>query len=115
MEKQPKIVTFGCRLNSYESEVIGRHVERAGLDNAIVVNSCAVTNEAVRQARQTIRKLARENEGAKIIVTGCAAQIDPAMFEGMEEVDFVIGNDEKMQAETFQKLALDELRAMPGE
>ncbi len=109
MEKQPKIVTFGCRLNSYESEVIGRHVEQAGLENAIVVNSCAVTNEAVRQARQTIRKLARENEGAKIIVTGCAAQIDPAMFEGMEEVDFVIGNDEKMQAETFQKLALNEL------
>jgi len=109
MEKQPKIVTFGCRLNSYESEVVSRHVERAGLKNAIVVNSCAVTNEAVRQARQTIRKLARENEGAKIIVTGCAAQIDPAMFEGMEEVDFVIGNDEKMQAETFQKLALNEL------
>ena len=109
MEKQPKIVTFGCRLNSYESEVIGRHVEAAGLENAIVVNSCAVTYEAVRQARQTIRKLARENQGAKIIVTGCAAQIDPAMFEGMDEVDFVIGNDEKMQAETFQKLALDEL------
>ncbi len=109
MEKQPKIVTFGCRLNSYESEVIGRHVEAAGLENAIVVNSCAVTNEAVRQARQTIRKLARENEGAKIIVTGCAAQIDPAMFEGMDEVDFVIGNDEKMKAETFQKLALEEL------
>ena len=109
MNKKPQIMTFGCRLNSYESEVIGRHVEAAGLENAIVVNSCAVTNEAVRQARQTIRNLARENQEAKIIVTGCAAQIDPAMFEGMDEVDFVIGNHEKMKAETFQKLALDEL------
>ena len=109
MDKKPKIVTFGCRLNSYESEVMSEHAHRAGIENAIIINSCAVTNEAVRQARQTIRRLARENEGAKIIVTGCAAQIDPSMFDEMEEVDFVIGNDDKMKAETFESLQLDTL------
>ena len=105
MDKSPKIVTFGCRLNSYESEVMSAHAKGAGLEDVIVINSCAVTNEAMRQARQTIRKLARENPGQKIIVTGCAAQIDPAMFADMEEVDFVIGNEEKMHAETFSALA----------
>lgn len=109
MNKCPKIVTFGCRLNSYESEVMSQHAKTAGLDNAIIINSCAVTNEAVRQARQTIRKLRRENQTAKIIVTGCAAQIDPKMFVDMEEVDFVIGNDDKMKADTFSKLSVDEL------
>lgn len=103
----PKIVTFGCRLNSYESEVMSEHARNAGLENAIIINSCAVTNEAVRQARQTVRKLKREQPDAKIIVTGCAAQIDPAMFDTMDEVDFVIGNDEKMKAETFQGLATE--------
>ncbi|GJM00469.1 MAG: tRNA (N(6)-L-threonylcarbamoyladenosine(37)-C(2))-methylthiotran sferase MtaB [Methyloligella sp.] len=103
----PQIVTFGCRLNSYESEVMSEHARNAGLDDAIIINSCAVTNEAVRQARQTVRRLKRENPDAKIIVTGCAAQIDPQMFDKMDEVDFVIGNDEKMKAETFQGLATE--------
>ena len=105
--KVPQIVTFGCRLNSYESEVMSEHARSAGLDDAIIINSCAVTNEAVRQARQTVRRLKRENPSSKIIVTGCAAQIDPAMFDQMDEVDFVIGNDEKMKAETFQGLSLE--------
>ncbi len=103
----PQIVTFGCRLNSYESEVMSEHARNAGLDDAIIINSCAVTNEAVRQARQTVRRLKRENPDAKVIVTGCAAQIDPQMFDKMDEVDFVIGNDEKMKAETFQGLATE--------
>ena len=105
--KAPQIVTFGCRLNSYESEVMSEHARYAGLDDAIIINSCAVTNEAVRQARQTVRRLKRENPDAKVIVTGCAAQIDPQMFDKMDEVDFVIGNDEKMKAETFQGLATE--------
>lgn len=109
-EKQsPRIVTMGCRLNLYESEVMSEHARKAGLDDLILVNSCAVTNEAVRQARQTVRRLRRENPDAKIMVTGCAAQIDPLMFENMEEVDFVVGNDEKMKAETFMQLAGEEL------
>ncbi len=103
----PQIVTFGCRLNSYESEVMSEHARNAGLEDAIIINSCAVTNEAVRQARQTVRRLKRENPDAKIIVTGCAAQIDPQMFDKMDEVDFVIGNDEKMKSETFQGLATE--------
>ncbi len=105
--KAPQIVTFGCRLNSYESEVMSEHARYAGLDDAIIINSCAVTNEAVRQARQTVRRLKRENPDAKVIVTGCAAQIDPQMFDKMDEVNFVIGNDEKMKAETFQGLATE--------
>lgn len=109
MDKKPKIVTFGCRLNSYESEVMSQHAVAAGLESAIIVNSCAVTNEAVRQSRQTIRKLRRENEGATIIVTGCAVQIDPDMFDQMDEVDFVVGNDDKMKFETFSALSLDQL------
>jgi len=92
------IVTFGCRLNAYESEVIRARAAQDGLSNAIVFNTCAVTNEAVRQARQAIRKARRENPGAKVIVTGCAAQIDPAAFAAMDEVDLVLGNAEKSQA-----------------
>jgi threonylcarbamoyladenosine tRNA methylthiotransferase MtaB len=105
----PQIVTFGCRLNSYESEVMSDHAKAAGIEDAIIINTCAVTNEAVRQARQTIRKLRRENPGSKVIVTGCAAQIEPEMFTAMDEVDFVIGNDEKMKAETFTALFDEEL------
>ena len=97
----PRILTFGCRLNAYESEVMRGHAESAGLENAIVVNTCAVTGEAERQARQAIRKARRENPGAQIIVTGCAAQIDPAGFAAMAEVDRVIGNEEKLRAESF--------------
>jgi len=99
--KPTEIVTFGCRLNTYESEVMKDHAEKAGLSGAIVFNTCAVTNEAVRQARQAIRKARRENPDARIIVTGCAAQVAPADFSEMSEVDLVIGNDEKMKAESW--------------
>ncbi|MGV8997766.1 MAG: tRNA (N(6)-L-threonylcarbamoyladenosine(37)-C(2))-methylthiotransferase MtaB [Parvibaculaceae bacterium] len=99
--KSTEIITFGCRLNTYESEVIKDHAEKAGLNGAIVFNTCAVTNEAVRQARQAIRKARRENPEARIIVTGCAAQVAPADFSEMSEVDLVIGNDEKMKAESW--------------
>jgi threonylcarbamoyladenosine tRNA methylthiotransferase MtaB len=96
------IVTFGCRLNAFESEVIRREAERAGLDNTIVINSCAVTNQAVAQARQSIRRLKRERPDARIVVTGCAAQTRPEMFAGMAEVDRVVGNDDKMRFEAWQ-------------
>ncbi len=89
------IVTFGCRLNAYESEVIRARAAEDGLTDAIVFNTCAVTSEAVRQARQAIRKARRERPGARLIVTGCAAQIDPEAFAGMAEVDLVLGNAEK--------------------
>ena len=89
------IVTFGCRLNAYESEVIRARAAEDGLTDAVVFNTCAVTGEAVRQARQAIRKARRERPGAKLIVTGCAAQIDPAAFAAMAEVDLVLGNAEK--------------------
>ena len=89
------IITFGCRLNAYESEVIRARAAEDGLTDAVVFNTCAVTGEAVRQARQAIRKARRERPGAKLIVTGCAAQIDPAAFAAMAEVDLVLGNAEK--------------------
>src|SRR4051794_20079278 len=91
------VVSFGCRLNAFESEVIAREAEHAGLEDTIVINSCAVTNEAVAQARQSIRRLKRERPGARIVVTGCAAQTQPQMFAEMAEVDRVVGNDEKMR------------------
>src|SRR5438105_773453 len=96
------IVTFGCRLNAFESEVIAREAERAGLSDTIVINSCAVTNEAVAQARQSIRRLKRKQPGARIVVTGCAAQTQPKMFAEMAEVDRVIGNDDKLRGETWR-------------
>lgn len=99
------IVTFGCRLNSYESEVIRARAAEDGLENAIVFNTCAVTGEAVRQARQAIRKARRERPDAKLIVTGCAAQIDPAAFAAMAEVDLVLGNAEKSQAGAYAEAA----------
>ncbi|MFD3263266.1 tRNA (N(6)-L-threonylcarbamoyladenosine(37)-C(2))-methylthiotransferase MtaB [Phenylobacterium ferrooxidans] len=95
------IVTFGCRLNAYESEVIRARAAEDGLSNAIVFNTCAVTGEAVRQARQAIRKARRERPDAKVIVTGCAAQIDPAAFAAMAEVDLVLGNAEKSEAGAY--------------
>jgi len=101
------IITFGCRLNSYESEVMRAHAGAAGLDDAVIVNTCAVTAEAVRQARQAIRRARRERPGAKIVVTGCAAQIDPARFAAMDEVDHVVGNHDKLQAATFAGLSLE--------
>ncbi|WP_373696343.1 tRNA (N(6)-L-threonylcarbamoyladenosine(37)-C(2))-methylthiotransferase MtaB [Hyphobacterium marinum] len=100
------IRTLGCRLNSWESEVMRGHADAAGLDAAIIVNTCAVTNEAVRQARQTIRRAHRERPGVPVIVTGCAAQIDPESFAAMPEVTRVVGNAEKMKAETFDPATL---------
>lgn len=105
----PEVITLGCRLNAFESEVMRRHASAAGLADCIIVNTCAVTGEAVSQARQTIRKLRRERPGTRIIVTGCAAQTEPETFAEMDEVDHVVGNTEKMQAETFKLLADQEL------
>ena len=103
-----EIVTFGCRLNAYESEVMKREAEAAGLGalegGAIVINTCAVTAEAVRQARQSIRKARRDNPEARIIVTGCAAQTKADTFGGMDEVDLVIGNDDKLKAQSYRAL-----------
>ena len=95
------VVTFGCRLNAYESEVIRTRAAEDGLSDAVVFNTCAVTGEAVRQARQAIRKARRERPGARLIVTGCAAQIDPQAFADMAEVDLVLGNAEKSQAGAY--------------
>jgi threonylcarbamoyladenosine tRNA methylthiotransferase MtaB len=95
-------VTFGCRLNAFESEVIRREAEHAGLSDTIIVNSCAVTREAVAQARQSIRRLKRARPGARVVVTGCAAQTQPELFAGMVEVDRVIGNHDKMRSETWR-------------
>jgi threonylcarbamoyladenosine tRNA methylthiotransferase MtaB len=119
-----EIITFGCRLNAFESEVIAREAENAGLDNTIVVNSCAVTGEAVAQARQSIRRLKREKPDARIVVTGCAAQTQPQMFADMREVDRVVGNADKMQqdawraariafdAEVCEKIAVSDIMAV---
>ncbi len=95
------VVTFGCRLNIAESEVIRREASAAGFDNAVVVNTCAVTSEAVRQARQNIRRIKRERPDARIVVTGCAAQSEPATFASMPEVDRVLGNEEKLDAHSW--------------
>ena len=103
----PRFTTFGCRLNAYETEAMGRMAEDAGLVDAVVVNTCAVTAEAVRKARQEIRRLRRDNPEARIVVTGCAAQVEPETFAGMEEVDHVLGNAEKMRPETWGALAGD--------
>ncbi|MEY8119644.1 tRNA (N(6)-L-threonylcarbamoyladenosine(37)-C(2))-methylthiotransferase MtaB [Falsihalocynthiibacter sp. BN13B15] len=103
----PKFTTLGCRLNAYETEAMKELSEAAGVQNAVIINTCAVTAEAVRKARQEIRKLRRENPDAKLIVTGCAAQTEPATFTAMPEVDIVIGNTEKMQAETWASMAPD--------
>jgi len=102
---EPLIITLGCRLNAYESEVMRKNAADAGLSDAIIVNTCAVTGEAVRQAKQTIRKLRREHADARIIVTGCAAQVEPERFADLPEVDHVIGNAEKVKAETFLGLS----------
>ena len=98
-----EILTLGCRLNTYESEAMRALAQEAALSNAVIVNTCAVTGEAVRQARQTIRRARRERPDAEIIVTGCAAQIDPQSFAAMPEVSRVIGNTEKMRAESFAR------------
>lgn len=100
--KPPVFETFGCRLNAYETEAMKDLA--GGLDNAVVVNTCAVTAEAVRQARQRIRRIRREQPDARIIVTGCAAQIEPETFDRMTEVDLVLGNTEKMNPATWAAL-----------
>src|ERR1700753_2909479 len=97
-----EVVTFGCRLNAFESEVIAREGAQADLEQTIVINSCAVTNEAVAQARQSIRRLKRERPDVRIVVTGCAAQTQAQMFADMTEVDRVIGNDDKMRGEGWR-------------
>ena len=104
-----EVISFGCRLNSFESEVARKLAAEAGLDGAIIVNTCAVTAEAVRQARQAIRKARRDHPGAKIIVTGCAVQIELATFAEMVEADYVIGNAEKKDAAIFREIAGGEL------
>jgi threonylcarbamoyladenosine tRNA methylthiotransferase MtaB len=98
-----EVVTFGCRLNSAESEVIRREAERAGLRDTVVVNTCAVTAEAVRQARQAIRALRRARPRTKIVVTGCAAQTEPQTFIAMAEADQVLGNAEKLSAKAWEE------------
>lgn len=103
----PKFTTMGCRLNAYETEAMKDLATQAGLSDAVIVNTCAVTAEAVRKARQEIRKLRRENPNARLIVTGCAAQTEPQTFAAMSEVDAVIGNTEKMQAKTWAGLSGD--------
>ncbi|WP_424985794.1 tRNA (N(6)-L-threonylcarbamoyladenosine(37)-C(2))-methylthiotransferase MtaB [Microbulbifer sp. S227A] len=103
----PKFATLGCRLNAYETEAMKELSAQAGLSDAVIVNTCAVTAEAVRKARQEIRRMRRENPNARLIVTGCAAQVDPDSFARMDEVDAVIGNTEKMQAKTWAGLAGD--------
>jgi threonylcarbamoyladenosine tRNA methylthiotransferase MtaB len=104
-----EVINFGCRLNAAESETMRRHAETAGIKDAVIVNSCAVTAEAVRQARQAIRRVARERPGVRVIVTGCAAQTEPTTFAAMPEVDRVLGNASKTAPETWieTKRALD--------
>ena len=103
----PRFTTLGCRLNAYETEAMKALAAEAGLEDAVIVNTCAVTAEAVRKARQEIRRLRRENPQARLIVTGCAAQTEPESFAAMAEVDAVIGNTEKMTAATWAGLAGD--------
>jgi threonylcarbamoyladenosine tRNA methylthiotransferase MtaB len=105
----PVFATLGCRLNAYETEAMKELAAAAGVSGAVVVNTCAVTAEAVRKAKQEIRRLARENPGAAIIVTGCAAQTEPETFAAMAEVTRVVGNHEKMQAETWAGIAAPDL------
>ena len=104
MSAAADIITLGCRLNAVESEAMRRLAGEAGLNDAVVINTCAVTNEAVRTARQNIRRARRERPDARIIVTGCAAQTDPASFAAMEEVDTVLGNQEKLSADHWRRV-----------
>ena len=105
-KKMAQIITFGCRINAYESEILKEKFSK--IDNLIIINTCAVTQEAERQCRQAIRKLRRENPDARIIVTGCAAQVSAAKFAAMEEVDLVLGNKEKVEIEKYISQPLTE-------
>lgn len=112
----PLVVTLGCRLNALESTLVGAAAGAAGLADAVIVNTCAVTGEAVRQARQTIRRLARQHPGRPIVVTGCAAQLSPATFAAMPEVTRILGNAEKLDARHFssdRRIAVGDIGAMP--
>ena len=104
--KAVDVITLGCRLNAYESSVIKGHARDAGLEDAVIINTCAVTNAAVADSRNAVRKAKRNRPNAKIIVTGCAAQINPDEFANMSEVDHVIGNAEKMLATSFDPCLL---------
>jgi threonylcarbamoyladenosine tRNA methylthiotransferase MtaB len=109
------VITFGCRLNAYESEVIRQRADAAGVTGTVVVNTCAVTAEAVRQAKQSIRRIRRERPEARIVVTGCAAQTEPHVFANMPEVERVIGNEEKLDArpwQTSEKIAVADIMAV---
>ena len=101
MSKTHEVITFGCRLNSYESEIIRNNLAKSHLTNAVVINTCAVTKEAEKQARQAIRKIKRQDPSKTIIVTGCAAQNSPEMFASMSEVSKVLGNEEKLSSSNY--------------
>ncbi len=109
-----EVLTFGCRLNAYESEIIATQARAAGAADTVIVNTCAVTAEAERQARQAIRKARRARPGARIIVTGCAAQIDPAKWAALPEVDLVLGNREKLAAESYGRVDRPPPRPSPA-
>ena len=110
------VITLGCRLNAFESEVIRREATAAGLEDAVIVNTCAVTAEAERQARQAIRRARRERPHARLIVTGCAAQIAPERYAEMPEVDQVLGNLAKLSAESYRmpnaRVAVDDIMSV---
>ena len=108
-------LTFGCRLNTSESVVMAERAAAAGVTDALLVNTCAVTAEAVRQARQAIRRARREAPGRKIVVAGCAAQIEPQSFASMPEVDLVLGNREKLVAESYGALWKDRPPVLAGD
>ena len=101
---QPQILTYGCRINTYESEIIRNLTRSSGIDDILVINTCAVTAEAERQARQAIRRARRSNPDLKIIVTGCSAQINPDQYSSMDEVDFVFGNEEKLKTTMWETI-----------
>src|ERR1700736_62411 len=113
---QTEIITFGCRLNAFESEVIRRAAATAGLADAVIINTCAVTAEAERQARQAIRRARRDRPHARIIVTGCAAQIRPGHYAAMPEIDQVLGNEAKLKRESYAapapRVQVGDVRAM---
>ena len=112
----PEIVTFGCRLNSFESEIMRGHLRALGLDDVVVVHTCAVTSEAERQGRQAIRRAKRDRPEARIVVTGCSAQIDPARYTAMPEVAHVLGNEEKLDGAVWRRLGeADAPRALVGD
>src|SRR5438034_4785260 len=112
---ETEIITFGCRLNAFESEVIRRAAATAGLTEAVIVNTCAVTAEAERQARQAIRRARRRRPGARIIVTGCAAEIAPERYAALPEVDRVLGNHAKLRPESYRMAPHPDPPAQAGE